>query len=107
MVVLPPSPQEGQTAKGEERYRSWLRNLGDTEPDVEALVRRVETDVAAIRRVQEFDVEVDERPDRTLKELCDLSGKPCSIMAVARALDRLGGRYKKRRSTLASRTAQT
>ena len=50
---------------------------------------------------------VDERPDRTLEELRDLSGKPCSIMAVARALDRLGGRYKKRRSTRASRTAQT
>ena len=50
---------------------------------------------------------VDAQPDRTLEELRDLSGKPCSIMAVARALDRLGGRYKKRRSTLASRTAQT
>ncbi len=50
---------------------------------------------------------VDECPDRTLKELRDLSGKPCSIMAVARALDRLGGRYKKRRSILASRTART
>jgi transposase len=50
---------------------------------------------------------VDAQQDRTLEELRDLSGKQCSIMAVARALDRLGGRYKKRRSTLASRTAQT
>ena len=50
---------------------------------------------------------VDEQPDRTLKELRDLSGKSCSIMAVARALDRLGGRYKKRRSKRANRTDRT
>ncbi len=50
---------------------------------------------------------VDEQPDRTLKELRDLSGKSCSIMAVARALDRLGGRYKKRRFRRTNRTART
>ena len=68
---------------------------------------RPETNLVAYKSLKRLKALVDAQPDRTLEELRDLSGKPCSIMAVARALDRLGGRYKKRRSTLASRTAQT
>lgn len=75
-------------------YESWDSHAG----------RKPTFEGKSLKRLKAL---VDEYPDRTLKELRDLSGKPCSIMAVARALDRLGGRYKKRRSTLASRAAQT
>jgi len=50
---------------------------------------------------------VAEQPDRTLDELCELSPAACSRMAVWRALEKLGGRHKKRRSKPASKTART
>ena len=49
---------------------------------------------------------VDEQPDRTLAELCQLSGKDCSIMAVWRGLEKLGSRYKKRRLKPVSKTGR-
>ena len=50
---------------------------------------------------------VDRHPDATLEELRELSGKNCSIMAVFRALDRLGQRYKKRPAEPANKTVRT
>jgi transposase len=50
-------------------------------------------------------VEVD--PDATLEELRDLSGEDCSLMAVFRALAKLGCRRKKRPSTRLNKTAPT
>lgn len=46
-------------------------------------------DLGALEKV------VRERPDATLEELRELTGKSCSIMAVQRAVVRLGYRYKK------------
>jgi len=50
---------------------------------------------------------VEKQPDATLRELLDRSGVDGSIMAVHRALERLGCRRKKSRSTLPSRTVRT
>jgi len=50
---------------------------------------------------------VDEHPDATLQELLDRSGVDASIMAVHRALERLGCRRKKSRCTPASKNAPT
>ena len=50
---------------------------------------------------------VEQEPDATLQELRNRSGRACSIMAVWRALERLGCRRKKRRSVPASETART
>jgi|ETNmetMinimDraft_25_1059894.scaffolds.fasta_scaffold37004_2 transposase len=51
--------------------------------------------------------ELEKQPDATLGELRDRVGVPASIMAVSRALDRLGVRRKKRRSTPPNRHDQT
>ena len=45
--------------------------------------------------LQRLDELVQKRPDTTLEELRTQTGKHCSIMAVHRALERLGYRYKK------------
>ena len=50
---------------------------------------------------------VEQHPDMTLQDLLDRCGVEASIMAVQRALVRLGFRRKKRRSGPASRTART
>jgi transposase len=50
---------------------------------------------------------VERQPDATLQELRDLSGQQCSVMAVLRALARLGCRRKKRRSAQPSKTGRT
>ena len=50
---------------------------------------------------------VEAQPDRTLVELRDLSNKSCSIMAVHRALQRLGVRLKKSHSSRMSKNAPT
>jgi transposase len=46
------------------------------------------------------------QPDATLEELRERTRVPCSLVAVHNALVRLDLRFKKRRSTRASRTAQ-
>ena len=48
-----------------------------------------------------------EHPDATLQELLDRSGVDASIMAVHRALERLGCRRKKNRSSPRSKNART
>jgi|TARA_Y100000310_G_scaffold308238_1_gene351143 transposase len=49
---------------------------------------------------------VQKHPDATLVELRDATGKNCSIMAVHRALDRLGWRYKKSHYMRVNKTDQ-
>jgi len=49
---------------------------------------------------------VEQNPDATLQELLEQSGVDGSIMAVHRALERLGCRRKKSRSTLPSKTVR-
>ena len=51
--------------------------------------------------------QVEQHPDLTLQDLLDRCGVAASIMAVHRALVRLGFRRKKRRSGPVSRTART
>jgi transposase len=46
------------------------------------------------------------QPDATLEELRERTGVRCSVVAVHNALVRLDLRFKKRRSTRASRTAR-
>lgn len=50
---------------------------------------------------------VEKQPDATLQELLDRSGVDASIMAVHRALERLGCRRKKSRFAPPSRTVRT
>lgn len=55
-------------------------------------------------KLQELDQLVQQHPDATLQELLDLSGADGSIMAVKRALDRLGYRFKKNAPRQRTRT---
>jgi len=57
-------------------------------------------------RLQQLKALVDEDPDATLQELLDQSGVAASIMAVHRALERLGCRRKKSRFTPPSKTGR-
>lgn len=90
---------------------AWIRRL---------LQRRRETgDFSARRRggcrppkfcgerLQRLKALVQEQPDATLQELLDRSGVAASIMAVHRALERLGCRRKKSRSSPGSKNART
>jgi len=58
-------------------------------------------------KLQELKAMVDEDPDATLQELLDQSGVNGSIMAVHRALERLGCRRKKSRYMPPSKTGRT
>jgi len=59
------------------------------------------------RRLQRLKALVEQHPDATLSELRDLSGQDCSLMAVHRALERLGATRKKRYSERRSKTGRT
>jgi transposase len=61
-------------------------------------------DPAGLKRLKSL---VAEQPDATLEELLDRCGVEASIMAVHRALERLGCRRKKSRSTRPNRVART
>jgi len=50
---------------------------------------------------------VAQRPDATLKELGQMLGITCAESAICTALKKLGLSFKKRRSTLRSRTVRT
>ena len=50
---------------------------------------------------------VRQQPDATLEELREQTGSVCSVVTVHNTLKRLGLRFKKRRSTPASRTGRT
>lgn len=90
---------------------AWIRRL---------LQRRRETGSIAARRrggrkppkiagkkLQKLQSLVEKYPDATLEELRDRCGVDGSIMAVHRALQRLGSHRKKSRSMPASKTGQT
>ena len=59
------------------------------------------------RKLERLKALVEQDPGATLQELLDCSGVDASIMAVHRALERLGCRRKKSRSAPPSKTAQT
>ena len=59
------------------------------------------------KKLQKLQALVEKDPDATLEELRDRCGVDASIMAVHRALQRLGSRRKKSRSKPASKTGQT
>jgi transposase len=59
------------------------------------------------RTLERLRQELAKQPDATLKELRDRTKKNASIMAVFRALERLGARRKKSRSGRQSRSGQT
>ena len=54
-----------------------------------------------------LDAFVQKHPDATLETIRDGTGKACSIMAVHRALQRLGWRYKKSRYVRVSKMGST
>lgn len=75
-------------------FQRWLfryRQTGDAAPFRRGH-RRAFFEGSALK---ELDKLVRRNKDATLEELKALSGAECSIMAVQRALDRLGYRYKK------------
>ncbi len=59
------------------------------------------------RVLDQLRARVDQNPDATLEELLAQSGVDASIMAVHRALERLGCRRKKSRSAPPSKTGRT
>jgi transposase len=113
-VVAACDAREGTKRAIAERFKvseDWIyklfrqrQELGTLAPQYHRRGRKAVFQGKSLKRLKAL---VDQQPDRTLEELRDLSGKSCSIMAVARALDRLGGRYKKRRSTPANRAVRT
>ena len=58
------------------------------------------------RTLEQLKARVEQSPDATLQELLEQSGVDASIMAVHRALERLGCRRKKSRSVPPSKTGR-
>ena len=58
-------------------------------------------------KLEQLKAQVEQHPDATLRELLEQSGVDGSIMAVHRALERLGCRRKKSRSAPLSKIART
>ncbi len=59
------------------------------------------------RKLEQLRALLEQYPDATLQELLDRSGVDGSIMAVHRALQRLGSRRKRSRSAPPSKTGRT
>ena len=59
------------------------------------------------KELAKLDALLAKRPDATLEQLREATGKTCSIMAVHRALARLDWRYKKSRYERVSKTDPT
>ena len=59
------------------------------------------------RALEQLKANVAQHPDATLQELLEQSGVDASIMAVHRALERLGCRRNKSRSARSSKTGRT
>lgn len=75
-------------------FQDWLaryRQTGSSAP-LPRGHRRAVFEGAALKKLDEL---VRRNNDATLAEIKVLSGRACSIMAVQRALNRLGYRYKK------------
>jgi len=74
-----------------QRWWRHFRQTGSTAPRKRGHRRPVYQG----KDLQVLDKVIRKRPDATLEELRELTGKSCSIMAVQRAALRLGYRYKK------------
>lgn len=106
--------KEGTKRQIAERFKvseDWVykllrqrRQRGTLEPQVHRRGRKAIFQGQSLEQLKEW---VDQQPDRTLQELRELSGKSCSLMAVWRALKRLGARYKKKPSGPSNKTGQT
>jgi len=83
------------------RLKQTRRETGRTAPLPMGGATVVKIDMARLVEL------VSEQPDATLAELRERLGNVCSESGVCMALQRLGLSYKKRRSTLRSRTART
>lgn len=84
-------------------FQRWLarfRESGDLAPRQ----RGHRQPVFDSHQLLELDQLVQQHPDATLQELLELSGADGSIMAVKRALDRLGYRFKKNAPRQRTRT---
>lgn len=90
---------------------SWVRRVmqrrrehGETSPRPRGGITVVKIDMELLRRL------VEQQPDATIRELHErlgVAGIECCESAVGLALQRLGLTFKKRRSTLRSRTGRT
>lgn len=90
---------------------AWIRRLlqrrretGSIAPKPHNGGRTAQYTGAAMERLKR---ELAAAPDASLEELRDRTGVRASIMAVFRALERLGARRKKSRSAPLSRTGRT
>jgi len=90
---------------------AWIRRLlqrrrerGTIAPKPHGGGRRPKIAGRKLDRLKEL---VQQQPDATLVELRDRCGVDASIMAVHRALERLESRFKKSRSTRASKPGRT
>ena len=84
-------------------FQRWLqryRQTGQTAP----LPRGHRPAVYEGEELRALDKAIKSRPDATLDQLRAQTGKSCSLMAVHRAVARLGYRFKKSRYEPASRT---
>lgn len=75
-------------------FQRWCRQYereGSTHPKRRGHRRAVYTG----KELERLDRAITKRPDATLEELLGLTGKSCSIMAVQRAVVRLGYSLKK------------
>ena len=90
---------------------AWIKKLlkqrrgtGSIAPRPHGGGRRPKYEGRSLKRLEQ---ELRKQPDATLEELRDRTRRDASVMAVFRALKRLGARRKKSRSVPPSRTART
>ena len=86
-----------------ERWWQRYRRTGQTAPQP----RGHRQAVFAGNDAQRLDALLQKRPDATLEELREATGKDCSIMAVHRAMRRLDWRFKKSRYERVSKIDST
>jgi len=81
----------GITSRTFQRWYRQYRHTGSTHPKARGHRAAVYTG----KDLQRLDRAIAKHPDATLEELRELTGKSCSIMAVQRAVVRLGYSLKK------------
>jgi len=82
-------------------FQRWCQKYeltGSTEPDK----RGHRVAVYSGKELKRLDRTISKHPDATLEELRELTGKSCSIMAVQRAVVRLG--YSLKKNSIGQRT---
>ena len=88
----------GISARTLQRWSQHYERTGSTHPKA----RGHRKAVYAGKELKRLDRVLGKHPDATLEELRDLTGKSCSIMAVHRAVVRLG--YSLKKNALGQRT---